>query len=256
MSAKFKSCSSGALLTVLKVSLVFGAVVLRLLRSLPVCAVLIVAGEVAVLAEAFAVVGLARVRAQPRLLGAASAMVAIHTHALRVVASVLVRAEHDLPLAELVGSWNTRHMVTLVLRLLIELDNTFSSNIFFHLIEVLIAIKYDFSHRDVFHSELLWRARHLCLTLRWLFYRSFRGHHGHWALLGLGGPLLTVLLCECTLVKLVHLFDSVCQKLFIEVNLGLMQLLQQILLLLVVVSLNESCGGFMATCAIAEENLA
>ena len=116
-------------------SLVLGAVIIRHLRSLAVCAVLIVASEVAVLAEAFAVVGLARVRAQPRFLGAASAMVAIHAHALCVVASVLVRAVHYLPLAEVVGSRNTRNYVTLILRLISGFGKcmTFDSMVVFHL---------------------------------------------------------------------------------------------------------------------------
>ena len=142
--------------------------------------------------------GLARVRTQPRFLGAASAMVAIHAHALGVVASVLVRTEHDLPLAELVGPWNTRHLVTLVLRLINGFSMTFGGFVFFHL-QVMIVIKYNLSDWDIFHGELLWRACHRSLFERWLFFRSFMRHHGHRALLGLGGPLLALRL-ECTLV--------------------------------------------------------
>ena len=200
--AKFKSSCSSDLFRFLVTwlpELIFGIVVFRQFRSLPVCAVLVVAGEVAVLAEAFAVVGLARVRAQPRFLGAASAMVAIHAHALGVVASVLVRAEHNLPLAELVGSRNTRHLVIVILRLISVLSIAFVNLIVFHL-RVMIVVKYHLSDRDVFHGELLWRARHLSLAKRWLFFRSIMRNHGHGALLGLGGPLLALGLCERTLV--------------------------------------------------------
>ena len=86
----------------------------------------------------------------------------------------------------------------------------------------MIVLKYNnLSDWDIFHGELLWRVCHRSLDERWLFFRSFVMHHGHGALLGLGGPLLALRL-KCTLVQLVQLFDSVGQKLFINVYLGLM----------------------------------
>ena len=178
---------------------VFGAIVFRQLLSLPVCAGLIVASEVAVLAEAFAVVGLASVRAQPRLLGAASAMVAIDAHALRVVASVLVRAVHNLPLAEVVGSRDTWHLVALILGLISGLSIAFGSILLLHL-QVRIAIEYYFSNWHIFHGELLRRACHLGLAKSGLFFRSFIRYLGDRALLGLSGPLLALRRSECALV--------------------------------------------------------
>ena len=54
----------------------------------------IIIGQVAVLAKAFRVVGLVRMRACPGLFGAAAAMVATHAHILGVMSSRHMGAAH------------------------------------------------------------------------------------------------------------------------------------------------------------------
>ena len=56
---------------------------------------LVVGVEVAVLAEALAIVCLACVRTRPRLFRASAPVIAVHAHALRVVLAIGVRALPD-----------------------------------------------------------------------------------------------------------------------------------------------------------------
>lgn len=77
-------------------------------------AALVVATEVAVLAETLGVVGLAGVRAGPRLLGATTSVVTVGAHALRVVLAIGVRTVRDHLLGKLgVWAWNTWNFNTI-----------------------------------------------------------------------------------------------------------------------------------------------
>ena len=95
------------------------------------CSDFIIIREVAILAEAFAIMSLTVVRACPGFLRPAPSMIAIYAHALCVISTVGMRAVQDLPLVKLlVGAWDARHLVTVLWRSFIgrslSLDNRHS----------------------------------------------------------------------------------------------------------------------------------
>ena len=84
-----------------------GGLLRVVLHRLSAGSALVIAGEVAELAEALRVVHLILMRALPSLLCTAASMVAVDAHALGVVALVGVRAQEDfLFLSNLVASWD------------------------------------------------------------------------------------------------------------------------------------------------------
>ena len=60
---------------------------------------------------------LTSVRACPGFLGPAPSMVAVYAHAFSIISTVGMRAVHYLPLVKLlVGAWDARHLITVLLR--------------------------------------------------------------------------------------------------------------------------------------------
>ena len=74
------------------------------------CSDFIIIRQVAILAEAFAIMSLTGVRACPGSLRPTPSVVAIYAHALCVISAVSVWAINNLPLVKLlVGAWDARH---------------------------------------------------------------------------------------------------------------------------------------------------